>query len=155
MKNERQNVIAKLITENNIEKQEELIELLKKAGIDAAQATVSRDLRQMNVTKVSNGNGGMRYALPPVKSERNFAEYTSVFAASIISVHYAMNNVVIKTHTGMANAVAVGLDAAAIPEILGSVAGDDTIIVVTRSVEDSAFIADNILKMIEVATQKK
>ncbi len=148
MKNERQIAIAKLITTHNIGRQEELIELLRESGYDAAQATVSRDLRQMNVVKASDGQGGLKYSLPPKASDKSSHDYASAFAASIVSIDYALNNVVVKTRTGMANAVAVGLDSQDTPEILGCVAGDDTIIIVTRTVEDAAFISENIHSMI-------
>ena len=149
MKNDRQNAIASIITENDIERQEDLIRCLKDRGFETAQATISRDLRQMNITKVSNGRGGFRYSLPSPHSERNLAEYAMAYAVSVVSVDYSMNNVIIKTMNGMANAVAVGLDSIHVPSILGCVAGDDTIIVVTRTEEDSRIITERIRKMKE------
>lgn len=149
MKNDRQNAIVEIISKHSIEKQEVLIDLLKKAGYDAAQATVSRDLRQMNITKVSDGKGGLKYALPIRNNEVTTNDFEMAFAASIVSVAYAMNNVVIKTKNGMANAVAVGLDKIEIPEILGCVAGDDTIIIVTRTEIDADYVCDNVKKLME------
>ncbi len=101
MKNERQTAIAELISENDIEKQEDLIALLQQRGFRTAQATISRDLRQLNIVKVNNGHGGFRYALPSQKNERNLAEYAMAYAVSVISVDYSMNLIVIKTHNGM------------------------------------------------------
>ena len=155
MKNDRQNAIASIISENDIERQEDLILLLKERGFDTAQATISRDLRQMNVTKVSNGHGGVRYALPSPHSERNLAEYAMAYAVSVVSADCSMNNVIIKTMNGMANAVAVGLDSIHVPSILGCVAGDDTIIVVTRTEEDARVITEKIRKMKEQAVNRK
>ena len=154
MKNERQNAIASIISENDIEKQEDLITHLEMRGFHTAQATISRDLRQMNITKVNNGRGGFRYAMPSPHTESNLAEYAMAYATSVVSVDYSMNNVVIKTMNGLANAVAVGLDSIHVQSILGCVAGDDTIIVVTRTEDDARIITERIRKMKEMASHR-
>ncbi len=150
MKVNRQAAIADLITTYEIGKQDELLDLLKKEkGIEVAQATISRDLRQMNIVKASDGHGGFRFILPPENPHDSFAQYAPAFSGFIKSVDYALNSVVIRTSTGMANAVAVGLDSVDNRDILGCVAGDDCIIVVTRSEERAKAIRDAITEMIE------
>jgi len=150
MKGNRQAAIAELISTHDIGKQDTLLELLRtEKGIDVAQATISRDLRQMNIVKASDGHGGFRFMLPPENPSDNFVQYAPAFTGFIRSVQYSLNNVVIKTSNGMANAVAVGLDSVDSNDILGCVAGDDCIIVVTKSEEKSREIAASITEMME------
>ena len=150
MKGNRQSAIAELITTYEIGKQDELLELLKREkGIEVAQATISRELRQMNIVKASDGHGGFRFILPPETPQDSFVQYAPTISGLIRSVDYALNSVVIKTTTGMANAVAVGLDSVDNRDILGCVAGDDCIIVVTRNEERAKAIRDAITEMIE------
>ncbi len=151
MKNNRQAVITELIETYSIGKQEELIALLKERGFKVAQATVSRDLRQMKIVKTPDGEGKFRFVLPVKDPVELYADYAPTFASFIISAEYSMNNVVIKTHNGMANAVAIGLDSVDSDEILGCVAGDDCIIVVTRGEEQSRFVCESIESMVAKA----
>ncbi len=150
MKGNRQTAIAELISAHDIGKQETLLELLKtEKGIEVAQATISRDLRQMNIIKASDGHGGFRFMLPPENPADTFMQYVPAFTGFIRSVDYSLNDVVIRTSNGMANAVAVGLDSAEYKDILGCVAGDDCIIVVARSEEKAKEIRDSIVSMME------
>ena len=147
MKNNRQTVIAELISSCEISTQEELMNMLAERGFNVAQATVSRDLHQLRVTKIPMGHGQYRYSLPVDEADAPL-RFNSAFIESIKSVDSAMNMIVLKTFTGLAQAVATGLDAIENEEILGCVAGDDTIIMVTRTPEGAERIGNDIRDML-------
>lgn len=133
MKNKRQEKIISLITRYEIETQEELIGMLYKEGFQVTQATVSRDIRELKLTKVLSGRGSYRYTVPSSNENVPAIKFNRALINSIISVEYAVNNIVIKTYPGLATAVATGLDSIDSNDILGCVAGDDTIIMVVRT----------------------
>ena len=146
MKQNRQEKILELISTCPIGTQDELIARLHEEGYNATQATVSRDIRALKLVKVLTESGNYCYVLPRKEpSNTSLAtqapSYHKTYGDSIVSVTYSMNNVVIKTASGMASAVAVVLDHAYHEMMLGTVAGDDTIIVVTRSTEESRLLA--------------
>jgi transcriptional regulator of arginine metabolism len=147
MKSSRQEKILEIISKNNIETQEELIEALKKEGIVATQATASRDIRQLKLLKVMV-DGVYKYVAPK-KELDELSEYNSALILSIREIKYALNNVVIRTAPGLAQAVAAGVDSLRENDILGSVAGDDTIILVTSSEEASERIVQKLSKIAE------
>lgn len=133
MKNKRFEVILSCIEQNDIETQEELVRHLRDAGLHVAQATISRDIKELGLIKVSLPNGRYKYALPPSLVEKDVSEKMHlVFQQSIISVDSAINTIVIKTISGMAQAAACAVDALSHPDIVGCLAGDDTIFIVTR-----------------------
>lgn len=132
MKNERQEQIKRLVSEYEIETQDELIERLRDTGFYATQATISRDIRQLKISKILGANGSYHYAF---SSQDTVQLKTNPYVGSVISVDHAQNLVVIKTHPGLAQAVAAGIDSVYADEILGCVAGDDTIIAVARDAE--------------------
>ncbi len=133
MKNKRFEVILSCIEENDIETQEELVRYLKDAGLRVAQATISRDIKELGLIKVSLPNGRYKYALPPSLVEKDVSEKMHlVFQQSIVCVDSAINTIVIKTISGMAQAAACAVDALSHPDIVGCLAGDDTIFIVTR-----------------------
>lgn len=136
MKNERHQAIASLIEKYKIRTQEELARKLQENGFEATQATVSRDIRQMNLKKVSEGGGGSYYTMAKEEVPLNGA-YGNVLKESLVSVEAAMNLLVLKTHPGMAMAVAAAVDALALDEILGTIAGDDTVMAAARTVEEA------------------
>lgn len=149
MKKNRQEKILELIARYPIGTQDELIEHLEREGCHATQATVSRDIRALKLVKLQSEDGVYRYVLPgkgqaAAANDTHGATYRRTYGDSILSVAYAMNNVVIKTTPGMASAVALVLDHNNHDMMLGSVAGDDTIIVVTRSTEDSRALLESI-----------
>ena len=148
MKTRRQEQIIDIISKHEIETQEELINQLLKSGFDVTQATVSRDIRELKLVKVATRHGGYRYMLPPHKNVSMNVRFNSALAESIIRVDYAMNSIVIKTYPGLANAVATGIDGLNIPDILGCVAGDDTILIVTRTLESAEDISERIRELI-------
>jgi len=132
MKSERQQKIISIIRSYGIETQDDLIAHLNESGFNVTQATVSRDIRELKITKVLGPDGRYTYMVPQDDTERHNAVYGDTLNKSVRSVNYACNTVVIKTFPGLANAVAAGIDSGRHDEILGCVAGDDTIIVVTK-----------------------
>ncbi len=142
MKSKRQEKILEIIANNNIETQEDLITALKNEGYAATQATASRDIRQLKLLKVMV-DGVYKYVAPKSELE-DVSEYNAALMSSIREIRHACNNVVLKTNPGLAHAVAVGIDAMNYNDILGCVAGDDTIIIVTTSEESANFVAEKI-----------
>ena len=135
MKKNRHEKIIEIVEKYDVETQDELIEYLRKTGYDVTQATVSRDIRELKLTKVMSEKGSYRYELPKTSEPLGSFKFSHALAESITSVDYAMHTVVVKTFPGMAQAVAVGIDNLHLPVILGCVAGDDTIIIIARSAE--------------------
>ncbi len=147
MKVKRHNKILEIIENYNIETQEELIAKLKLAGFDVTQATVSRDIRELKLLKQMSDMGTYKYVIPKSNSNENQHVYTRTLSHSIKSVDSAYNDIVIKTYPGMAQAVAAGIDSLHETDILGCVAGDDCIIIVTRSPECAIAISHRISKL--------
>lgn len=148
MKNKRQDMILALIDQYDIETQDNLIERLQAAGFAATQATISRDIRELGLSKVMTGRGGYKYIRPPMGEGVDHNHFNRALTQSIIRLDAAGNIVVIKTSPGMAGAVATGIDAVLSGEILGSVAGDDTIIVVVRDPEAAARTCESLRTLI-------
>ena len=135
MKRTRQDKIIELISAEEIETQEDLAKRLQEAGFKVTQATVSRDIRALKMTKVAGKDGRSRYAILQDAQPGLGDQYTRVLNDAVVSIEVAQNLVVIKTVTGMAMAVATALDALKWPEILGCIAGDDTIMCACKSTE--------------------
>ncbi len=149
MKIERQAKILELIVKNEIGTQEELTAKLEEAGFNATQATVSRDIREMKLTKVADGAGKLRYvAFRSTEDDMN-EKYIRIFLDGFISMDNAGNILVVKTVSGMAMAVAAALDHMDFPEIVGSIAGDDTIMCAIRSLDDTVSLMGKLKKLIE------
>lgn len=139
MKSKRQEKILEIIREHDVETQERLLAELAAAGFTATQATISRDIRQLRIVKQLAPSGVYRYQTAVHPAEHQFSERLNViFKQSITSVDYAQNILVIKTMVGMANAAMAALDAMNIPEIVGTLAGDDTAFVVLRDTASAA-----------------
>ena len=149
MKRLRQEKLLELISKYEIDTQDELIERLRESGFEVTQATVSRDIRELNISKMTTGKGTYRYVLPKHTSPISNMKFNSALIDALISIDYACNIVVLKTHAGLANALAVGIDAMHLDNILGCVAGDDTILLVSRSESDARYIADRFRDMIK------
>ena len=135
MKKERQAKIKELIEKYKIDTQDELIKRLKESGFSATQATMSRDIKELKLTKISDGKNSYYYVFPNSFSAENINKLNASLTHLITSVNCAMNIIVIKTHAGMAQAVATGIDNIKSTDILGCVAGDDTIFIVTTTPE--------------------
>ena len=147
MKNKRQEKIIEIITERAIGTQEDLAAALKAAGFDVTQATVSRDIKQLGLIKTAAADSKGRYVLNRAGSVALGDKYTRVFQDGVVSMDLAMNILVIKTVSGMAMAVAAALDAMSIGSIVGTIAGDDTIMCAIRTPKDAE---DVLLKLTEI-----
>jgi len=149
MKKGRQAEIIKIIERQNVETQQELAQLLIDAGFDVTQATVSRDIKALKLSKVPAGNGHQKYVLLRNDEKHLSAKYVNVLKEGFISMDMAQNILVVKTVSGMAMAVAAAIDNLKYPEIVGSIAGDDTIMMAIRSVEDTKSIMNQIMMLLE------
>ena len=149
MKVKRQSKILELIRNNDIETQEELQAYLVKDGFAVTQATVSRDIRDMKLTKIATNDGKQKYVALNDNSEDMSEKYVRVLKDGYISMDMAQNILVIKTVSGMAGAVCASIDAMNIHEIVGSIAGDDTIMCAIRTTEDTVAIMKKLRKIVE------
>ena len=147
MKNARQNKILEIIEKEEISTQEALIDKLAEYGFDATQTTISRDIRQLKLVKGPTGRGTYKYVAPATRRETSAPAHNSALTDSVMRIEAAQNIVVVKTHAGMANAIAVCIDSLDITEIVGSVAGDDTILIVMKTSE-SALATETRLKAV-------
>ena len=137
MKNARQQRILELIEEYDIDTQDTLIKKLSESGFDVTQTTISRDIRQLNLVKSVNSKGEYKYVAPGVgmRAEGAVPVLGSSITDSVLKIAPAGNIVVIKTYAGMANAIAVCIDGLRLSGIVGSVAGDDTMLLVVKNNE--------------------
>ena len=149
MKLERHSKIVELIGKYEIETQEELAEKLTQAGFNVTQATVSRDIRELKLTKVPGENGRQRYMVLESPRGTSDSKYIRILKDGFVSMDMAQNILVIKTVSGMAMAVAAALDAIKFHEVVGCIAGDDTIMCAVRSVDDTIIVMEKIKKMVE------
>ena len=149
MKTKRQTKMLELIKKHDIETQEELSDYLQKEGYQVTQATVSRDIRELKLTKVAMSNGRQKYAALTEANEDLSEKYTRVFRDAFVSMDMAQNILVIKTVSGMAMAVAAAIDAMHLHEIVGCIAGDDTIMCAVRSVDDTIAVMVRLRKLVE------
>lgn len=137
MKKNRHDKIIEIINNHVVETQEQLACLLREAGYDVTQATVSRDIRQMKLTKQVIEDGRQKYVYTTADPEVMHDKYVNVLRAGFVSMDVAQNLLVIKTVSGMAMALATAVDALDFPEIVGCIAGDDTIMIAIKSNEDA------------------
>ncbi len=145
MKNKRQRQILNIISEKAVLTQEDLQAELLSLGFEVTQSTVSRDIKELRLIKSHDKDGNYRYiSTDSGFLKRDNTHFADVFIKSVISVDYAVNNVVIKCHAGMASSACVALDEMFGDMMLGSLAGDDTIIIVTRSEHHSQILVDKI-----------
>lgn len=149
MKTKRQAKMLELIQKNDIETQEELSDYLEKEGFQVTQATVSRDIRELKLTKVAMSNGRQKYVALQETGEDMSRKYKRVFHDGFVSMDVAQNILVIKTVSGMAMAVAAAIDAMHMYEILGCIAGDDTIMCAIRSNDDAIRVMGRFRKIAE------
>lgn len=149
MKRSRHQKIKELVELYEIETQEELAEKLKDAGYAVTQATVSRDIRELKLSKIPMGDGRQKYTILIHSDHYLSDKYIRVLRDGFVSMDMAQNILVVKTVSGMAMAVAAALDAMKLKEIVGSIAGDDTIMVAVRTVEDTQCVMDKIRSVLE------
>ncbi len=131
MRQKRQEQILQIISENDIKTQEQLTEALRALGYITTQATVSRDIKELGLIKISSKDGGYKYAAKPSSTIEQ--KHIEIFSDAVINISYALHTVVIRTYPGMAQAVCASCDILVGNKILGSVAGDDTILIITQS----------------------
>jgi len=142
MKQERQQAILHLVQTQDIFTQGELTDALAKAGFSAAQATVSRDIRELRLTKEPTDDG-QKYVVP-TKKEEPIHRMSRIFRDGLVSIDYAGNMMVLRTLNGMAMAVALAIDEMNFSEILGSVAGDDVVMCVVKSESHAAALVEKL-----------
>lgn len=150
MKKERHAKILELINSRNVCRQEELTKLLNDSGIDATQATISRDIKELRLIKVLDKTGKYRYTLPSGRDVKDLekSKYNSIIKNGVQNIDFALNLVVIKCHTGMAMAVCSAIDAVKNENIVGTLAGDDTIFIAVKSEETAKKIAADLRLML-------
>ena len=149
MKNDRQNMILEIISQENIETQEQLLSRLQERGVSSTQATISRDIKQMHLIKEPVGHGVYKYAVSGNRTKLNFAEkLRTIFRESITSIDSAQNIVVLKTMPGLASAACSALDNMDISYMVGSLAGDDTAFLVMKDTESAAIFCEEIKEML-------
>ena len=148
MKRNRQEAILRVISQYEVETQQELAQRLKEEGFEVTQATVSRDIRDMKLSKMPTGDGHQKYVRFHNDEKHLSGKYVNVLKEGFVSIDMAQNILVVKTVSGMAMAVAAAIDAMKYPEIVGSIAGDDTIMMAVRTVEDTKSLMNQILQLV-------
>lgn len=149
MKNSRQNMILEIISQENIETQEQLLRRLQERGISSTQATISRDIKQLHLIKEPVGQGVYKYAVSGNRTRLNIAEkLRTIFRESVTSIASAQNIVVIKTMPGLASAACSALDNMEIPIIVGSLAGDDTAFLLMQDTASAENFCEEIKTML-------
>lgn len=148
MKIERQTQIIKLISQREIETQEELAELLLLEGFEVTQATISRDIRDLRLTKVSTSDGRQKYVVLLEKEKNLNEKYIRVFRDGYTGMDRAGNIIVMKTLTGMAMAVAAAIDSISFEEVVGCIAGDDTIFCAVRTEKDAIHVMERMNRIV-------
>lgn len=144
MKSARQIAILEVITERAVETQEELADALRKRGFQVTQATVSRDIKELRLVKVLSADGAYRYATSD-KNENTLNErLIRMFSETVISITSAYNQIIIKTLSASASIAAETIDSLQWPEILGTIAGENTILMIVRSVEEVQSVVDRL-----------
>ena len=149
MKRQRHEVVVDLINKYDIETQEELAAYLKEEGFEVTQATVSRDIRELKLSKIATGNGKQKYIILKNDDSHLGDKYIRVLRDGFVSMNMAQTILVIKTVQGMAMAVAAALDAMKFPEIVGCIAGDDTIMAAIKSTDETKVVIDKINEILE------
>ncbi|MBE6586247.1 MAG: arginine repressor [Ruminococcaceae bacterium] len=155
MKKKRLDKIIEIITAHEVETQDELITYLRAEGFDVTQATISRDIRELKLTKVMTGRGNYRYIMPELGQDVKGLHLSHALSDAITRVAYAENIVVVHTYPGMAQAVALEVDRLNHGGILGSVAGDDTIFIVTSDKHCAHTVSEEIKELIRTRAREK
>lgn len=148
MKSKRQNKIIEIISNNNVETQDDLVRLLLEAGFQVTQATISRDIKELHLIKVQADSGIYKYSVNEKKDKNDMGVLMRIFKDTVLSIEAAGSIVVIRTLTGSANAAAEVVDGLHLPEIVGSIAGDNTIFVAVRNPDAAATIVTRFRQML-------
>ena len=149
MKGKRQQEILEIVAQRDIETQEQLLEELKARGVTTTQATISRDIKQLHLVKELTSGGIYKYSVSQKKIELNFAgRLRTIFREGVTSFDVAQNIVVLKTMPGLASAAGAAIDGMDIPELVGSLAGDDTAILIMRTNEAAEKFCEEMREML-------
>ena len=148
MKSKRQAKIMEIISKTNVETQEQLLQELQNAGFTGTQATISRDIKDLSLVKTLGSDGKYRYVSASKNSTDIRSNFSSLFASSVNSIDFAQNIVVIKTLSGMAQAVCAALDSNDYKAVVGTIAGDDTIFIACRSSQLAVNLTEELKKLI-------
>lgn len=150
MKSKRQEEILRIIEEVDVETQDQLLEHLKERGVSSTQATISRDIKELHLIKELTGFGTYKYVVSERKTSLNFAgRLRTIFKEGVTSFDLAQNIVVVKTMPGLASAACAALDGMELPDMVGSLAGDDTAMLIMRTNEAAAEFCNEIHKMLK------
>lgn len=150
MKESRHQKILEIIRNHDVDTQEAILEKLHEAGFSVTQATVSRDIKRLNLVKRMNQEGRYVYTVQDEKPKgSSHMRFRSIFTEAVVSLDYAMNTVVIKCHVGMANAVCAALDTIQWDGVVGTLAGDDTIFVLLKTEEKAKEFIQSITQILE------
>ena len=148
LKNSRHKKILEIIRSQNVETQEELMQKLCESGYSVTQATVSRDINTLRLVKIPDGSGGYKYSETGLKSSANTLKYFAMFTENVTSVSRGQNIVCLKCLTGMAQAVCASFDSINKENIVGTIAGEDTIFILCKTDKDAEALTDDIQKML-------
>ena len=150
MKNDRQRRILEIVEREAIDTQEQLQQRLQEQGVTCTQATISRDIKQLHLIKEPVGQGRYRYTVSSQRNRLNVADkLRSIFRESIISVDFAQNIVVIKTMSGLAPAAAAAMDGMNVPDMVGTLSGDDTAMLVMKDMDAARGFCEEIHEMLK------
>ena len=150
MKSKRQEEILRIIEEVDVETQDQLLEQLRLRGVTSTQATISRDIKELHLIKELTGYGTYKYVVSERKTSLNFAgRLRTIFKEGVTSFDVAQNIVVVKTMPGLASAACAAVDGMEIPDLVGSLAGDDTALLIMRTNETAAEFCNEIHKMLK------
>lgn len=150
MKGKRQAEILRIISETNVETQDQLLSALRDSGVNSTQATISRDIKELHLIKELTGYGSYKYAVSERKSTLNFAgRLRTILKEGVTSFDVAQNIVVVKTMPGLAPAAGAALDGMDLPGMVGSLAGDDTVILIMRTSEIAAEFCHEMHKLVK------
>jgi transcriptional regulator of arginine metabolism len=148
MKQGRQSAILEIIGKYDVETQDELSAILKERGFEVTQATISRDIKELKLIKVQSGNGAYKYAAASNGQHGKLDVLKRVFKETVVSVQQAAALVIVKTITGSANAAAEAIDALNLPEVAGTLAGDNTIFIAVKEEGEQRKIIEELTKLI-------
>lgn len=148
MKSTRQNKILELIKEYNIDKQEDLQAKLREYGLNVTQATISRDIREMGIIKSEGSDGVYKYRIAKEQDGAEGAKFSVILRQAVLSVASANNLIVVKTHTGMGSAAGAAVDTMELDGVIGTLAGDDTLLIIAHDNEKAEKITKILVNLI-------
>ena len=146
MKSKRQAKILEIIQTRKVDTQEELMRALQNCGFPVTQATISRDIKELRLIKVQDGEGAYHYSVVRQEAKHISSKFSGIFRDAVVNVDDACNMVVVKCHAGMAQAACAALDSLQWPTVIGTLAGDDTFVCITKSPEEAAALTEELKK---------